>query len=88
MNPFNNGNGGAANQGNWMGQQGLQLQNSYTTVELNNASTLIGKLKARRDELRRLLSAQQANQAEIEKIEAMLAAAGESGFTEPLRPNL
>lgn len=60
-------------------QQGLQLGlaqgHSMATVELCNASVLLGKLKARRDELKRLLAAQEQNRIELAKVERMIEAA-------------
>lgn len=48
------------------------------SVEMDNTSTLVMRLKARAEELRRVLAAADANRAELQKIESMLAAAGET----------
>lgn len=53
------------------GQLG-ELRGGYVAPD---AEVLISKLKARRDSLKRIIAAQDANRAELEKIERMLAAA-------------
>ncbi len=59
---------------NWIGHQAPYTLGG-STVELDNASALLGRLKARRDELKRLLAAQAHNRIELAKVERMIEAA-------------